>query len=294
MPVKPTNPVINRSHPLAQGLVAAWAFEDGGGSVLRDVSGRGHNGTLTNMDPATDWVTSRHGGTLDFDGSDDYVLTDITRGSWSEVTVSFWFNIPTWSGYGYKHVIAKGSAFSPKDFAVTFRLGTPQFSCYWNSGSVSPYGNYVPLVDFSTVAPAGEWNHIVVVLRGAVASSSWINGVKLGAAYANTLEALGSSSDALRIGGPTVVAHSYDDTFAGQLADIRLWDRALTDVEAVGLYADPWDLYKPGRPVIKYFCRGMGGDSAISTGLHAIEAGAIYGAPGLNSGLHTIDTGIAT
>ncbi|BDS13277.1 choice-of-anchor D domain-containing protein [Aureispira anguillae] len=41
------------------GLVAYYQMNDGtGSSTLADHSGQGNNGTLTNMDPATDWVTS--------------------------------------------------------------------------------------------------------------------------------------------------------------------------------------------------------------------------------------------
>ena len=39
------------------GLVGYWAMEDGTGSTtVTDVTGNGNDGTLTNMDPATDWV----------------------------------------------------------------------------------------------------------------------------------------------------------------------------------------------------------------------------------------------
>jgi hypothetical protein len=40
------------------GLYALYDFEDGtGSSTATDITGNGHNGTLINMDPATDWVT---------------------------------------------------------------------------------------------------------------------------------------------------------------------------------------------------------------------------------------------
>jgi len=40
------------------GLVALYDFENGtSSSLLTDVTGNGHDGTLTNMDPGTDWVT---------------------------------------------------------------------------------------------------------------------------------------------------------------------------------------------------------------------------------------------
>ncbi len=40
------------------GLVALYNFENGSGITLTDVTGNGHNGTLTNMDGSTDWVNS--------------------------------------------------------------------------------------------------------------------------------------------------------------------------------------------------------------------------------------------
>jgi len=42
-------------------------FDEGEGSKVYDKSGKGNDGTLTNMDPGTDWVTGKYGKALDFD-----------------------------------------------------------------------------------------------------------------------------------------------------------------------------------------------------------------------------------
>jgi hypothetical protein len=56
------------------GLVGLWAPALGPtGNALFDLSGRNNHGTLTNMDPATDWVGSPGGWALDFDGSDGHI-----------------------------------------------------------------------------------------------------------------------------------------------------------------------------------------------------------------------------
>ena len=67
------------AHPnLWDGLVGAWMPSLGvTGETLRDVSGNGNHGTLTNMDAASDWVATSKGLALDFDGNDDRVLADI-------------------------------------------------------------------------------------------------------------------------------------------------------------------------------------------------------------------------
>src|SRR5690606_30479453 len=61
------------------GLISWWMVLPHwrGGLTWRDLCGRNH-GTLTNMDPPTDWVGPRGRpggwGALDFDGSNDHVL----------------------------------------------------------------------------------------------------------------------------------------------------------------------------------------------------------------------------
>jgi len=60
--------------PTADGWVGAWQMSDGSGATLSDWTANGYYGTLTNMDPETDWVASALGGwALNFDGIDDVV-----------------------------------------------------------------------------------------------------------------------------------------------------------------------------------------------------------------------------
>jgi len=75
-------------------LVLHLPFDDGTGSAIAaDASGNGHDGTLVNMDPDTDWVSGQAGLALDFDGTNDYVSVpddaalDFGTGDFS---VAFW------------------------------------------------------------------------------------------------------------------------------------------------------------------------------------------------------------
>lgn len=43
---KPRLPILNRSHPLARGMLGAWLMYEGAGEVLHDASGRGFHGTF--------------------------------------------------------------------------------------------------------------------------------------------------------------------------------------------------------------------------------------------------------
>jgi len=70
----PFGVLLRHGHPLARGLAGAWLFNEGRGDRVWDLSGAGHAGTLTSMDPATDWVGGSHGHALDFDGTNDRVI----------------------------------------------------------------------------------------------------------------------------------------------------------------------------------------------------------------------------
>jgi hypothetical protein len=51
-------------------LVGYWTFDEGSGTIAKDYSGNGNNGTLIN---GPTWTTGKVGYALSFDGVDDYV-----------------------------------------------------------------------------------------------------------------------------------------------------------------------------------------------------------------------------
>jgi hypothetical protein len=65
------------------GLVAYYRFDQYDGTTLYDLTGNGKNGTLTNMDAATDWVSSSAFKTWIGSESSDWV----TAGNWSGSSV---------------------------------------------------------------------------------------------------------------------------------------------------------------------------------------------------------------
>lgn len=71
-----------------------------GTTTLTDFTGVG-NGTLTNMDASTDWVTDDGKRALDFDGSNDYVATQqCPLGALKCFAISVWFRRVATTGNG--------------------------------------------------------------------------------------------------------------------------------------------------------------------------------------------------
>ena len=203
------------------GLVGYWNFEEGtGNSQTFDRSGRGNTGTLTSMDPLTDWVNgaTSTGQALDFDGTDDYV----DMGSFLPVsgagsrTVSFWIK-PTADVAGA--MIAWGTA--PNDF--TLRMG-------------NPYSPRLFINDLNkceipgNTLVSGRWSHVVFTGESNINTYKfYINGVLNFSCSTN--EILATSG-----GGLTIAKDYVGADLVSTLDEVRVYNRALTPSEVERLY----------------------------------------------------------
>jgi hypothetical protein len=79
-------------------LVGYWPFDEGSGTIAKDYSGNGNDGTLCNGSTCgvqgPTWTTGKVGGALSFDGVDDYVDTSLIFNSPSYFTVAAWVKVP--------------------------------------------------------------------------------------------------------------------------------------------------------------------------------------------------------
>ena len=106
------HPHVSEYPPLLEGLRSVYCpFLGSTGSTLRSVGPFQNHGTLTDMDPATDWVISNGQHVLDFDGSNDKVVVPQTttlggNGIHSIAIRLMVRNIPTFVSGNNQRVIA--------------------------------------------------------------------------------------------------------------------------------------------------------------------------------------------
>lgn len=226
---------INPLHPLSRGLVGMWLFNEGAGSQLSDISVKNNHGTLTNMNPANDWVGSLHGGALDFDGTDDYVVTNVSPNVGNgDFTLSAWVNLDAIGGTDDNFIRQDGG--SPRRiYLLRYDEGTSPdvFSMLTFDGSIQQA--------LSTTSPeTNRWYHVLGT-RTKVPNELkiYVDGV-LEATATGTTADLETGAAAIYFGTDPNGLPSFVEMLDGQLSDVSIWNRALSASEARQLFNDPY------------------------------------------------------
>ena len=229
---------IGKQTPPTDGLIAHWTLDDtSGSSIIEYVSA--NNGAWTDNtdnDVTDEAIKGKFGGGLVFDGTDDRIVVasdsgyDIaTGGSFSQFV---WFKKTTDCGAnagGDNEVFASrwGSGFTNRTWWLGCDVNTDELEInfYGSAGSVSVTG---PVID------DGVWHHGGWVYDGSEVRL-YLDGALAGS-QSYTLDA------AMDVANPICIG-SYDNTctdsrffFDGELDDVRIYNKALTETEIKQLY----------------------------------------------------------
>ncbi|MDT8301020.1 MAG: LamG-like jellyroll fold domain-containing protein [Sedimentisphaerales bacterium] len=204
-------------------LVGWWKLDETEDDQASDSSGNRIDGTLTQMNPATDWVTGKLGGGLDFDGFNDYVNcgNDSSLDITDEITLAAWIKMASRPARNHwSDVLWKENAYS---LYLTGQEDTETvLSAYFvlNTGTLDTWK------DADIILPLNTWVHVAVTYDGTDAKG-YVNGVydftknKAGTIVTNTSSFTFGRSD--------------DQYFEGSIDDVHLFNRALSQEEIVEL-----------------------------------------------------------
>jgi len=217
-------------------LVGWWTFDEGEGTVVRDSSGHGYDGTVTNAA----WAPGVLGSALNFNAVGH---VDVPAQAWStisrQLTVAFW-------SYG-DPAIQPQANFTFGAFSNVSDNNARVASCHapWSDGNVywdtsgDPGATFNP-DRISKLATAGEyegeWRHWAFVKNvNTGVQSIYLNGVLWHSATAMTKVIPGNMVAGFSIGDRPL----HDAPYAGLIDDFRLYNRALTLSEIKKLAARP-------------------------------------------------------
>jgi len=177
----------------------------GSGTVWRDLSGEGNDGTLTNGPTFSD-------GAIVFDGVDDYIniIDSSTLDGFSSVTFEAW--VKPNNSASYRRIYDKNYN-NAYNFSIS---NTHTFYIYIN-------GSY----SVSTVTVDNtQWNHLVATYNN-VSAIFYKNGIAV-TTNAFSQGAVGTNSDDLRIG---TNYNSTSSQFNGHIGLCKIYSKALTSQE---------------------------------------------------------------
>jgi hypothetical protein len=215
----------------ASGLKGYWPMEgsgsisDGQTSGLEDLSGKGNNGTASNVNgTGMAFVSGKVGQAAQFDGSDDYVNVGQLpmTGSFSIMSWIYTSNVGT-----QKTVVSKGGG-PTTNYCLDMRNGdnSVAFFVYDSGGSAYGLTGATP-----QKVPTGQWAHVAGVYNASKTPNFqvFLNGQVI--AIMNWTGVLAASSTTTQIG-----ARDQGNNFSGLFDDVRIYGRALTSFEVDAIY----------------------------------------------------------
>ena len=206
--------------PIPPGLVAAYSFDAGSGTVLTDVSGNGNNGTIN----GASWTAGHDGQALSFNGTSNVVVVndsaslDLTNG----MTLEAWVR-PTSVMSGWKAIMQK-------EPDIYFLNGNTAANHVGIGGTFG--GECCTVLQSPSGLAVNQWAHVAGTYDGTTLRL-YVNGTQVssqavtGAVQVNGLP--------LRIGGNTYGS----EFFPGLIDNLRIYNRALSAAEVQQDMATP-------------------------------------------------------
>ncbi|MFN8061346.1 MAG: DUF6605 domain-containing protein [Vicinamibacterales bacterium] len=224
-------PTASAVAPLAPSgvLLAAYNMDEGAGTILNDRSGFATHGTLTN---GPVWTPGKYGQALRFDGLDDFVAMPASAAldvSGTALTIEFWANVLTGGATPDYAIVDKpwttGQMVSPwYQYGVEYDGGSGSFTFY--------IGTPAGVRAFGMAASTAAWHHVAFTYDGAQVRG-YLDGVlKFTTPETTPLTARGTG---LRLGVDAIGGQGYK----GQLDDLRIYSRSLTQAEVQADMATP-------------------------------------------------------
>jgi len=239
------------------GLVAAYGFDEGAGSIARDATGHGHDGSIS----GASWSASgRNGGALEFDGTNDLVTVppaaelDFSVAATTEAWV-----FPTQPLAGWATIVQH--AVDDYFLHASHNLGDLR-----PAGGIKNNGQ-IRWVAAPSPIPVGAWTHLASTYDGS-SLQLYVNGVLV--TSTSLAGGISASSNPVRFGGNV----PYGEFFDGRIDDIRLYDRPLSATELQADMITPVAAAAGGPPAVPDGRAGSGmtvgkndpaGDSLVLT-----------------------------
>ena len=243
----PAGALLNWAHPLAQGLLRFWAFNEGGGLPRDLVQGRPL--TFTGSPVWAISPTRERAQGVNIPASGTYLVGDDDFRTQSTAAVTV-----LWSGFWTDRTLA-GSACYVSDGQAT---STGYNWIITDSGADTDAYFFLKTAGVGTsaqktvpIASAGTGSHDLVGRYDGATLSMWVNGVS-GTTTAKTGTVDSTDFD--------VIVGQWNSTAITQVVSrVAIWNRALSASEIMSLTTNPWAMLRPTIRILGFATPAVAG-----------------------------------
>jgi len=229
---------VNRTHPLARGLVGCWLLNEGTGNRATDMGPFRQHGDFQGGPPL--WKPGRHGPSIEFDGINECIHSGTHKFGWD---VTNEVSVVALANHGAAQT---NTIFGRGRFREPVSLMGQSPGLFWWRVRTTESG-IKSLTSTSSHATNGtEWVHVAGTWKQN-ASRLYVNGVE--EASDLTVSGTLSVADAQSVGiGGIYQSGSYSDVWIGRIGYVFIYNRALARKEVEWLYREPFAMFEyPGR-----------------------------------------------
>lgn len=215
---------INQAHPLSQGIVSCYLFNEGAGTTVYDSSGKGHHMDFTTGSPLPTWTSDSNGNALNFTATGENSSTTIVSNI-TDFSILFGFRQKTGNPSGYAELgTLNGTTFYSCSTATNFRAVNGPFAI--TTPANGAVGTGIPVADTDF--------HQVLFTRVGTVESVYLDGVfNVSAPAVN-----GAGNTVLNVPGAVLSRGMY-----GNMSFIYVWNRTMSAQEISYLNAFPFAMF---------------------------------------------------
>ena len=218
---------------LSKGLLAHLPFDESTGIVAHDISGNNINANLVGYDSGNaNWVSGKIGGALSLDGVNDWGTIPVSLDN--NFTIGIWLKTSYMVGRSLAYQNDQDftdyqGIFSGKSRSYALILNYGKFN-YWMGSSGNTWSD--PRLTSSGVVSVGNWMHVVATRSGSNDNGKfkmYVNG---------NFETSTNFNQSVNYGSNSYIGRTFnsDKYLPGDLDDLRIYDRVLSDTEIQALY----------------------------------------------------------
>jgi hypothetical protein len=219
---------------VTNGLVLALDAADrnsypGSGTTWRDLSGNNNSGSLINGPT----FSSANGGSIVFDGVDDYILTSVINLNSFGFTMNMWFKFQTSSGISF---LLDFQGTTP-DNRVSIYISTDnRLILDDRDGPIVPGGDISAILSNSAISP-NVWINLTATTNRSLGAGNednfFINGIPIASSYV-----FSDNLNTAYISNPVYIGNVSGSGFPykGDIATTQIYNRALSASEILQNY----------------------------------------------------------